>query len=44
MVLAVMDMGISTSARAADGLEIDRNASLILPGQAIEEERVVKAK
>ena len=39
-----MDTGISISERAADGLEIDRYAGLIPPGQAIEQERVVKTK
>jgi hypothetical protein len=32
------------SARAMEGLDIDRNAGLILPGQATEEERVVKTE
>jgi hypothetical protein len=44
VLLVLTGVGISMSERAADELEINRNAGLILPGQAIEAERVVKRK
>ena len=44
MLLGLTGVGISMSERAADELEFDRDAGLILPGQTTGEERVGKRK